>query len=131
MPGQMSVEAGPVRELFQPAAQPVGPARRVVTLEEDMRLRVRRLTVRAPQLQTARNQRLRAVQLIHLVIRERVPGEEPPIVTERRTEPVELCEHFLALLHAAVVEVAAQPLQHDRRIAGRLLQVIGDPGRRL
>ena len=127
----MSVKTRAVRKLIQPVPQPVRAARRVVPLEKHMRLRVRRLPVRAPQLQTPRHQRLRPIQIVHLMVREGVPREKPPVLPESRRQPVELLQHPLPLLHPAVVEIAAQPLQHDRRVARRLRQMLINPARRL
>ena len=127
VPGQVAVEAGSVGEVVEPAAQPVRAAGRVVPLEEDMRVGVGRLAVGAAQLEAAGDQRLGAVEVVHLVIGERVPGEKPPVVAEGGREAVELVQHPLALLQAAAVEVRAQPLQDDRGVAGRLGEVLVDP----
>ena len=131
MPGQVAVEPCPLGKLRQPFTDKAGAAFEVVGLEEDVRHRVRSLAVLAAQIQRSLDQLPRGLQLVHLMIGEGVPAEEPPVVAEGRRERVELFQHPLALLDATAVEVAAQPLQHDRRIARRLAQVLVDQRRRL
>ena len=131
MPSEMAMEPGPLGEVGEPVTEERRPALVVMLLKEDVRHRVGGLAVLSTEFEGPLNQLTRRFQLVHLVVREGMPTQEPPVITDGRGEVVELVEHALALVDTAAIEVAAQPLQHDRRITRCIGEMFINQRRRL